>query len=569
MDRRLAAIFAADVAGYSRLIGEAEESTVRAMQAHQDDILPMISEQGGRVIDLAGDGILAEFPSVVAAVGCATAIQARVANRNSDLPADRRLEFRIGINQGEIVLDRGRVYGDGINVAARLQALAEPGGIAISDRVYEDVVGKLDIAWQDIGEQELKNIVRPVHVWLWPSRQAPELRQAPAERPSVAVLPFDNLSGQPEETYFSDGITEDIITGLAHFRSLSVIARNSSFAFRDKPTGLPEIGRRLGASYILEGSVRRAGERVRITAQLIEAATGLHLWAERYDRKLEDIFNVQEEVARMIVATLAGRIQDERLRKALRKPTANLQAHDCMLRGLANLRGYGDDNQSAYEMFERAIALDPHYALAHANLAEAYLGLHGYAAASPEVFDRAFGMASRALELDPQESNAHHVLALIWLFRRDFDASEQHFRRAIELNPNDADGILGLGYILVLRGHPEEALEAMQEGIRLNPFMPSWYSVVLGVTYYSLSNYVEAVQAFRRIPTPGYWVRARLAATYGQLGSSAAAEAEVAKILEEKPGFTIREFFVQDVLLERVEDREHLRDGLVKAGLPG
>jgi adenylate cyclase len=392
---------------------------------------------------------------------------------------------------------------------------------------------------------------------------------APPNRPSIAVLPFDNLSGQADETYFSDGITEDIITGLAHFRSLSVIARNSSFAFRDKPLDLAEIGRKLGASYLLEGSVRRAGDRVRVTAQLIEAATGVHLWAERYDRRLEDIFALQEEVARTIVSTLVGRIQDARLHQALKKPTTNLEAYDCLLRGMAHNRGYAEgDNQKAHEMFERAVALDPHYALAHACMATAYLALHGHASAPSRVLDEAYAMASHALELDPQESNCHRVLSNVWMYRRDFDACEYHYRAAIALNPNDPDRLIGLAYVLVLRGRHEEGLEMMQEAVRLNPFQPTWYSARFAVAFYCLRRYAEAARAFKQIPTPGYWARARLAACYGQLGHTTEAKAQVEAILQIRPDFTVHDFLLRDVLLERQEDREQLREGLVKAGLP-
>ena len=573
MRRHLAAILAADVAGYSRLMGEDEEGTVRALQDQHAVMLPMMREDGGRVINTAGDSILAEFDSVVGAVRCAVAIQKLLTERNAGTPQSRRLAFRMGITQGEIVVDEVDVYGEGINVAARLQALAEVGGIAISGRVHEDVAGKTDIGWRDAGEQTLRNIARPVRVWQWSAVEShlppePALPRLP-DRPSIAVLPFDNLSGPAEDAFFSDGITDDIITGLAHFRSLFVVARNSSFAFRGKPVGLSEIGRQLGVSHLLEGSVRRSGDRIRITAQLIEAASGAHIWAERYDRDLTDIFVVQDELARMIVSTLVGRIQDSRLQRSLRVPTTSLAAYDCLLRGMAHFRGYAaDDNRKAHEMFARAVELDPYFALAHANLAITYTALHGHTAAPPEIVDEAFAMASRALELDPQESHCHRVLGTMWLFRRQYDAAERHFRRAVELNPNDADRRMGLGYLLVLRGKIDEGLERMQEAGRLNPFPPVWYHARFGVVYYSLGRFAEAAQEFSEIPTPGYWLRARLAACDAQLGRTAEVEALKAAILEERPDFSIAEFFRKDVLLERAEDRELLREGLIKAGLP-
>ncbi|MDQ6435034.1 adenylate/guanylate cyclase domain-containing protein [Mesorhizobium sp. LHD-90] len=572
MRRHLAAILAADVAGYSRLMGEDEEGTVKALHDQHAIMFPMIRADGGRVINTAGDSILAEFDSVVGAVRCAVGMQKLLAEQNAIIPDSRRLAFRMGITQGEIVVDEDDVYGEGINVAARLQALAEVDGIAISGRVHEDVAGKLDVEWREAGEQTLKNIARPVRVWRWSATQAqspPRAMPVVSDRPSIAVLPFDNLSGQAEETVFSDGVTEDIITGLTHYRSLFVIARNSSFSFRGKPTSLVEIGRQLGVSHLLEGSIRRSGDRIRITAQLIEAATGAHIWAERYDRSLTDIFAVQDELARTIVSTLVGRIQDARLQRSLRVPTTSLDAYDCLLRGLAHYRGFaGDDNRKAQEMFARAVELDPYFALAHANLAMTHTALYGHTAAPPEIIDEAFVMASRALELDPQESHCHRVIGTMWLFRRQYHAAEQHFRRAVELNPNDADRRMGLGYLLVLRGKIDEGLERMQEAGRLNPFPPVWYHARFGVVYYSLGRFAEAAQEFSEIPTPGYWLRARLAACDAQLGHATEVEALKAAILEERPDFSIAEFFRKDILLERAEDRELLREGLIKAGLP-
>jgi len=389
------------------------------------------------------------------------------------------------------------------------------------------------------------------------------------DRPSIAVLPFDNLSGQPEESYFSDGITEDIITGLARFRSLFVIARNSSFAFRSKPIDIAEIGRKLGVSYLLEGSVRRAVARVRITAQLIEVAAGTHLWAERYDRCLDDIFAVQDEVAQMIVAALFGRIQEAGFERSSRIPTASLTAYDCLLRGLAHFRAYAEDeNQRACEMFERAVALDPRYALAHSYLALVRVTMHGWATAPAEILDAAFAKARRAVELDPQENRCHRILSQICLLRREYDMAEQHIRQAFDLNPNDADAMMHRGVLLALRGRPEEALDYSEAAIRLNPLHPPWYNTPFGIALYSLRRFAEAAQALKRIPDPGTWSRVRLAACYAQLERSAEAQAAVAEVLRLQPDFSTAEFIRKSVLLERSEDRELLREGLLKAGFP-
>jgi adenylate cyclase len=569
MDRRLAAILAADIAGYSRLMGDDEEQTVRAMQGHYAALLPLIHEQGGRVINTAGDSVLAEFTSVVGAVRSAEAIQRLVAARNADIPASRRLEFRIGVNQGEIVVDQDEVYGDGVNVAARLQALADPGGIAISGRVYEDVAGKLDAAWRDAGEQTLKNIARPVRVWQWLEAQMPEAPSLPLpDRPSIAVLPFDNLSGSIDETFFSDGITEDIITGLARFRSLFVVARNSSFAFRGKPTSLIEIGRQLGVSYVLEGSVRRSGDRIRITAQLVEAANGAHVWADRYDRKLTEIFEVQDEVATTIVSTLVGRIEEAKFQQSLRKPTVSLAAYDFLLRGIVRFRGYEEDaNRQACALFEKAIECDGRYALAHAYLALARLALHGYGAAPTDVKGASCAMARRSVDLDPQEGGCHRILGHVLLYVREYDVAEHHAKRAVELNPNDADGTIAMGYLLVQRGHAADGLAWIEKAMRLNPFHPPWYHAQHAAALYSLGRFLEAAQAIKRMPDEGRW-SSRLAACYGQLGRDPEAKAEVAAILKAKPNYSISAFMDQVVLMERPEDRELFREGLIKAGLP-
>ena len=570
MDRRLAAILAADIAGYSRLMGDDEEQTVRALQELQAAVFPVIAEHGGRVINTAGDSILAEFASVVGAVRGAEAIQKLVASRNADIPASRQLQFRIGVNQGEIVVDREEVYGDGVNVAARLQAQADPGGVAISGRVYEDVAGKLDVAWRDAGEQVLKNIARPIRVWQWSEADAPPA--APSlplpDRPSIAVLPFDNLSGQAEETFFSDGITEDIITGLARFRSLFVVARNSSFAFRGKAVSLTEISRQLGVSYILEGSVRRAGDRIRIIAQLIEAASGAHLWAERYDRSLTEIFELQDEVATMIVSTLVGRIEDAKIRQSLRKPTVSLAAYDFLLRGIVHFRGYAaEDNSRACAFFEKALACDPSYALAHSYLAIARIALHGYGAAPADVKRASSAMARRGVDLDPQEGGCHRILGHVLRYIREYDVAEHHAKRAVELNPNDADGAAAMGDVLVERGYPADGLVWIEKAMRLNPFHPPWYHALHATALYSLRRFSEAAQAIKRMPDEGRW-SSRLAACYGQLGRDQEAKAEVAAILKAKPDYSISEFMDRLVLLERPEDRELLREGLIKAGLP-
>ena len=569
VERRLAAIMAADIVAYSRLIEADEAHTLASIRTLRSQVVdPLIADHRGRVAKLMGDGAIVEFGSVVEAVACAVAMQEGTAAHQREVPPESRIVFRIGINVGDVVVEDGDLLGDGVNIAARLEALAEPGSICISDAAQKQLAGKTDLAFEDTGERTLKNIAQPVRVWRWSKEPTPAAAGAPPplpDRPSIAVLPFDNLSGQPEETYFSDGITEDIVTGLAHFRSLFVIARNSSFAFRGKSVEMAEIGRRLGVSYLLEGSVRRAGARVRVTAQLIEAATGAHLWAERYDRSLDDIFTVQDEVAQTIVSTLVGRIEDARLQLSLRKPTTSLVAYDCFLRGMAH---FNTANQQALEMFEKAVALDPRYAVAHSYRAFVKVAQNGHAAAPTEVLDAAFTEAKHALELDPLESRCHRILSTICLYRREYDMAEQYLRRAFDLNPNDADGLIMKGRLLAFRGRPEEALVCLEAAGRLNPLHFRWYDVHFGVALYSLRRFAEAAQAFKQMHLPSSWSSARLAACYAQLERTEAAQAAVAEVLRLQPDFSTAEYMRKSVLLERAEDRELLREGLIKAGLP-
>ena len=575
-ERRLLAIFAADVAGYSRLMRADEQGTLRALQSSREIIDRLISEHRGRIANTAGDSILAEFPSVVDAVQCALTVQRAVAEANAAArPNELRLQFRIGVHVGDVVVKGGDLFGDGVNVAARLQALAEPGGLCLSEEAHRYAARPLSLTCTDLGQQEVKNIdggIRVFSVRLIGQPASEQPKNPPtkvSERPTVAVLPFGNLSGDGAESHFSDGITDEIITGLARFRSLFVIARNSSFAVRDQSLDLAEVGRRLGVSFLVQGSVRRAGDRLRVTAQLVEAGTGVQLWAERYDRHLDDVFAVQDEVAQTIASTLFGRIEDASLQLALRKPTESMAAYDFFLRGLAHFRGYADDgNQQAAAMLEQAVALDPQFALAQSYLAFVRVAVDGYAAASRATLDAAFAMAAQAVDRDPQESRCHRMLALVCVYRRELATAQRHLDRALQLNPNDADAMQQMGYVLTLRGKPEDALTWMERSRRLNPFHPTWYNSGLGTALYSLGRYADAAETFRRLPNPGPWSHARLAACYSQLGEEGKAKALVDAVLQVRPDFSITTFLTRDVLLERAEDREHLREGLIKAGFP-
>src|SRR5262245_30170491 len=383
--RRLAAILAADIAGYSNLMGADEADTVRSLKEHQAVVLPMIKEHGGRIIDTAGDGILAEFGSVVNAVECAVAIQRVMAQRNADVVEASRMRFRMAINHGDVVFADARIYGDGVNVAARLESLAEPGGICISRRVYEDISGKIQLAFVDLGEQQLKNISQPVRVYRTSGEQLAIARATarPAlalpDKPSIAVLPFTNISGDPEQEYFADGMVEDITTELSRIRWLFVIARNSSFTYKGKAVDVKQVGRELGVRYLLEGSVRKLANRVRIAGQLIDAASGAHLWADRFDGALENIFELQDRVTEGVVGAIATSLEQAEIERARRKPTESLDAYDTYLRGLACAqKGTQQGNDEALHLFNKAIELDPDFSVAYARAAMCFCVRKGY-----------------------------------------------------------------------------------------------------------------------------------------------------------------------------------------------
>jgi TolB-like protein len=434
--RRLAAILAADVVGYSRLMEQDEAGTLAALKARRTSILaPLVRQHEGRIVKVMGDGVLVEFASAVNAVACAVELQKRMAAANDGVSEDRRVVLRIGINLGDIMVEGGDLYGDGVNIAARLQELADPGGICVTGKVHDEVRRKLDLAFESAGEQTLKNFAEPLRIY----RTGGERERRPTagralspEKPAIAVLPFVNMSGDPEQEYFSDGITEDIITELSRFRSLHVIARNSAFAFKGKAAKVQETAKELGAAYVVEGSVRRVGARIRITAQLIEAAGGTHLWAERYDRPAEEVFAIQDDVVRTVAATLAGRLEAAGAEGLRRRPTASLSAYECVLRGNALPVGDPVLEPIAHQLFEQAVALDPDYAMAHAQLAISYAKQwEDNMSGSSKELDRAFELAMRAVSLDPQEIVCHTALGYIQLCRRRHDEAEFHARKAV------------------------------------------------------------------------------------------------------------------------------------------
>ncbi|RWO61534.1 adenylate/guanylate cyclase domain-containing protein [Mesorhizobium sp.] len=568
--RRLAAIAIADVVGYSRLMERDEAGTLSLLKERREILLePIVRGHEGRIVKFMGDGVLMEFASAVNAVEAALDLQEKMAEANTLLSEERRILLRIGINLGDIIGEGSDVYGDGVNVAARLEALAEPGGICVSAKVRDELRGKGTHVFDDMGEVELKNISNPVRVFRIVNGVAPA-HAGPAlplpDKPSIAVLPFTNMSGDPEQQYFSDGITEDIITELSRSRALFVIARNSSFQYRDKAVDVRRVARDLGVRYIVEGSVRKMGGRIRITAQLIDAVPGNHLWSERFDRSIEDLFKVQDELTHTVVATVVGRLEDAEIRIASNRRTDSLPAYDCLLRGIQQLRGFGmENNHRARELFEQAVSLDPQYAMAHAYLALSLLVENNYGAASDAIKQRALEVAMTAVRLEPRESRCHTFLGQIHRFRDEYDLAISHLENGVALNPNDVVGIVHLSAAFGVSGRAEEGIELARRAIRLDPYVKFAWGT-LAFCLYAVRRYEEALAANRKLGHElSPWMMAREAACLAQLGRLDEARARAAEVVRRKPGFSIR---AEMPHYRYPADAEHLREGLLKAGLP-
>jgi adenylate cyclase len=623
VERKLTAILCADVHGYSRLMGENEEATVRTLSAHRRIIDGLIEQHHGRFVNSAGDSVLAEFGSVVNAVDCAVEIQATLKAENASLPPERWMEFRIGVNLGDVVVDGEQIYGDGINVAARLESLAEPGGIYISGKVHEEIRNKLALKCEDLGEQRVKNIAEPVrvfrvlpeagaaatrktqrvqrkyvrrgafsmaglaiiaaivvlvqHVSLKPPRTSASIppAQSPAlplpDKPSIAVLPFANLSGDPQQEYFSDGITDDLVTDLSRVPGLFVIDRGSTFAYKGKPAKVQEVGRELGVKYVLEGSARKTADRVRINVQLVDASTGDQVWTQRYDRKLRDIFALQDEIVQSLVATLNLQLTVLQQGWFLPQRTKNLEAYDYFLRGFESILNPTPDSLAkSRKMFEKAVELDPGYANAYGALAFSYL--EGYIwqfDKDPAVLDRAAESVDKAIALDDSDSDAYAVRGWIEAEKDQHDRAIADGKQAVSLDPNSAFAWLALAdinTILWAASKPEEVLACAQKAIRLDPRHPESYSMQEGVAYNEMGRYAEAVEALKRSEQNNPWVHANLIHSYSQLGRQQDARAEAAEVLRLSPGFSLEEVEKMPGNWEGPEGQRYLSD-LRKAGL--
>ena len=581
VQRRLAAILAADVVGYSRLVGADERGTLQRFKAIRAELLdPKLAAHRGRLVKTTGDGFLAEFSSVIDALSCATELQADLAERNAALPTDKRMEFRIGINVGDVVVEDGEIFGDGVNVAVRLEGLAEPGGISVSARVQEDATGRLDLVFEDTGEQKLKNISRPVRVFrVRASGAVPDSRRASLplpDKPSIAVLPFTNMSGDPEQEYLADGMVEDIITALSRYSSLFVIARNSSFAYKRRAVDVRVVGRELGVRYVLEGSLRKASNRIRVTAQLIEAETGNHVWAERYDRDLADIFALQDEITEAVTTAIAPVIADAERQRAARKPPENLDAWATCQRGWWHMsRLTVEDNALAEKFFQRAIELDPNFAGGYKGLVSALSDAATvfFTRNVREVQGLSEAMARRAVALDGGDAEAHACLGTTLWRRGDHEGARTEAERALAINPNLARGHSVLGNALIYSGRPKEGLAALERFIRLDPRDPGLAARLnqMAVALYFLRDYEAVIEATKRairsfpnFPPLYRW----LAAALGQLGRTDEASEALAKHISLAPG-SADLYIRQRVPWMRPEDHAHMLEGLRKAGWEG
>jgi adenylate cyclase len=589
VQRRLAAIMAADVVGYSRLMGDDETGTLNALKELRAGVIdPTIREHRGRMVKVMGDGALVEFASVVDAVECAFAIQHTMADKNAGASDGKQIVFRIGINLGDIIIEGRDIYGDGVNVAARLEGLAEPGGICISGTVFDQVKGKLDLSFDDLGTQEVKNIAEPVRVYRIAVGPNADTELEPRttdtdpllpDKPSIAVLPFENMSGDPEQEYFSDGIAEDIITALSRVRQFFVVARNTTFTYKGRAVDVQTVAGELGVRYVLEGSVRRAGNRIRITTQLIDGGTGNHLWAERYDRDLEDIFDIQDEITQTVVGAIEPEIGRAERDRAKSKPAANLDAWDLYHRGLSQIWEQGEHGQSgnlekALDNFNKCIEMDPQFARAYVGVAHCkfMLVILGQTERRAEVLDEGFTAARRAIELDRHDPFANAQLAALHLANHEPEEAIRGCKTAIALNPSYAHAYHWLGMSEISSGNALEGVQHGETSVQLAPrdtlVGPAMAWIAIGNL--CLGEYEKTVDWARKalqLPSTQYRANAAIVSSYGHLGNQTEANRAHEQLLRRKSDFTI-EFAEKAFPVVYPEYVAVFIDGLRKAGVP-
>lgn len=622
-ERRLVTILSADIVGYSRLMGEDEAGTLALLKACREELIdPKVAENHGRIVKWMGDGALVEFPSVVEAVRCAVEIQRGMAARNTDVPENRKMQFRVGINVGDVIVENDDIFGDGVNIAARLEQLAEPGGICVRRAVRNQVRDKLPIVFEDLGQIEVKNIARPLRVfrivldaneplktvagmrtptryWRWitaavlvlvvaagtavawlqpwegklepasPARMAYPLPQ----KPSIAVLPFDNLSGDPAQDLMADGFTENIIAALSKIPQMFVIARNSVFTYKDKSVQVQEVAEDLGVQYVLEGSIQKSGDRLRITAQLIDALAGYHLWSERYDREIEDIFALQDEITLKIVEALQVNLTVGEQARIERRGTNNLDAWLLITQSRAHAIQFSrEGNVRSRELAQKAIELDPEFAGAYTRLGWTYWNdaQTGWSESRLASLKRAAELAHKSVKLDDSFSGTYRLLAAIHLLLRQHEEATAYIEKAIDLSPNYSTHIAFLAFIKNYSGDPERAIVLLRKAMRLSPYYPDWYLGELGRAYLLTGQYEKAItaleQRLQRNPNSGE-AHVLLAAAYGKLGKKAEARAALEEFLKPRPYYTLRHY-AQGEFYKDEKDLAHVLDGLRKAGLP-
>ncbi|WP_027525863.1 adenylate/guanylate cyclase domain-containing protein [Bradyrhizobium sp. Ec3.3] len=548
VQRRLTAILAADVAGYSRLMGLDEAGTARTLHEHRAAVDPIVASFSGRIVKTTGDGVLLEFPSIVAAVDCAVAVQKLMRERNRDVPEERRMLFRMGINLSDVLIDGDDILGDGVNIAARLEGIAEPGGICVSDDVYRQVSGKLDVSFEDMGNQQLKNIARPVHAYRARLVEVPASRTSASllplpDKPSIAVMPFTNMSGDPEQDYFADGMVDDIITALSHFKALFVIARNSTFTYKGRAVDVKQVGRELGVRYMLEGSVRKAANRLRITGQLIDAATGAHLWADRFEGGLEDIFDLQDKITTSVVGAVAPKVVLAEIERAQRKPTENLNAYDHYLRGMASFyQGTGEAVSVALGQFYRAIELDPAFASAFGMAARCYTWRKANGWRTNEIQERVEmeRLGRRAIKLGRDDAFALCTGGFALAHLGDLEEAAACIDRAALLNPSLAWAWYHGGWVSAWRGEPDEAIQRLAQAMRLSPLDPLTSRGLCGIAFshFLAGRYDEACNWAERglLEEPDFVVAIRVsAASYAMAGRLEQAKKAIEHLLQLHP----------------------------------
>ena len=575
--RKLTAIFSADVAGYSRLMGDDEVGTVQLLKEYREIMNQFIQQHRGHVVDSPGDNLLAEFSSVVDATECAVKVQEKLNLLNSDLPENKRMEFRIGINLGDVIEDGTRIYGDGVNIAARIEGLAEGGGICLSGSVFDQIEGKIPLNYECLGEQTVKNIKNPIRVYRINLKSekifAFERELKLPDKPSIAVLPFDNMSGDPTKEYFSDGLTEEIITGLSKIPKLFVIARNSTFTYKGKPVKVQQVSRELGVKYVLEGSVRSSDKRVRITAQLIDSMTGHHLWAERYDRQMEDIFAIQDDITMKIMIALQVKLTEGEQARLMSKGTDNIEAYIKFLMAEKYLWKVSKDGIIlARQKYKEAVDLDPEYARAYGGLSATYMIplWFGWAESPEQTMAKAVEHAQRCLALDDTNAYAYAFLGGLHLIQHQWDKAIAAGERSVALSPNSADVLAIFAITLKSVGRVDEALSMIEKAIRLNPMTPEWYLHELGTYYRLLGRYDEAIAILKKNLARGsdyLTSMINLTATYSMADKLDQARAQAKEVLSIIPDFSAKQFMKcfpykdQKIIDDFIEN-------LCKAGLP-